>query len=172
MSSSTGRFVTPRTLPAGGRADAPPARPPPAAGPKPPGKPWRPLSGLQGASQAVLRAARPVPDSLRRPDLVYGAAMYQYQPPPPPPQDDGGATASMVLGILGLVLCGLLSPIALFMGISAKRRIRESGGYLGGEGQATPGIVMGAIGTAFIVIPLLIVVIAIIVAATASHGTG
>ncbi|MCO6004730.1 DUF4190 domain-containing protein [Actinoallomurus purpureus] len=79
----------------------------------------------------------------------------------------------MVLGILGLVLCGLLSPIALFMGMSAKRRIRESGGYIGGEGNATAGIVMGAIGTAFIVLGLVFVVIVIIMAAAASQsGTG
>ncbi|WP_308209065.1 DUF4190 domain-containing protein [Actinoallomurus purpureus] len=98
--------------------------------------------------------------------------MYQY-PVPPPPQDDSGATTSMVLGILGLVLCGLLSPIALFMGMSAKRRIRESGGYIGGEGNATAGIVMGAIGTAFIVLGLVFVVIVIIMAAAASQsGTG
>jgi uncharacterized membrane protein YjgN (DUF898 family) len=100
--------------------------------------------------------------------FLYGAVMYQY-PAPPPPQDDSGATTSMVLGILGLVLCGLLAPIALFMGISAKRRIRESGGYLGGDGQATAGVVMGAIGTALIVLALVIVVI-VLIAAAASTG--
>lgn len=97
--------------------------------------------------------------------------MYQYQPmPPPPPPDDGGATTSMVLGILGLVLCGLLSPVALFMGMSAKRRIRDSGGYLGGEGQATAGIVMGAVGTAVIVLSILGLVAFIVVAALAANG--
>lgn len=97
--------------------------------------------------------------------------MYQY-PPPMPPREDGGATASMILGILGLLLCGLLSPIALFMGISARRRIQESGGYLGGDGQATAGIVMGAIGTAIIALGVLIVVFAIIAGVLASSGTG
>ncbi|MEV5706647.1 DUF4190 domain-containing protein [Actinoallomurus sp. NPDC052274] len=95
--------------------------------------------------------------------------MYQY-PAPPPAQDDSGATASMVLGILGLVVCGLLAPIALFMGLSAKRRIRESGGYLGGDGQATAGVVLGAIGSAFIVLALLILVV-FFLAAAASSGT-
>jgi hypothetical protein len=103
-------------------------------------------------------------------EFVYGAAMYQY-PAPPPPQDDSGATASMVLGILGLVLCGLLAPIALFMGLSAKRRIRESGGYISGEGQATAGVILGAIGTAFIVLGLVFLAVVLIAAATSS-GNG
>ncbi|GAA0331101.1 DUF4190 domain-containing protein [Actinoallomurus spadix] len=94
--------------------------------------------------------------------------MYQY-PAPPPAQDDSGATTSMVLGILGLVLCGLLAPIALFMGLSAKRRIRESGGYLGGDGQATAGVVLGAIGTAIIAIAVVIIVV-VLIAAAASSG--
>jgi hypothetical protein len=74
----------------------------------------------------------------------------------------------MVLGILGIVLCGLLAPIALFMGLSAKRRIRESGGYLGGDGQATAGVVLGAIGTAFIVLGLLFLAVVLIAAASSN----
>ncbi|MFL6052968.1 MAG: DUF4190 domain-containing protein [Actinoallomurus sp.] len=77
----------------------------------------------------------------------------------------------MVLGILGLVLCGLLAPIALFMGLSAKRRIRESGGYIGGDGQATAGVILGAIGTALIVLGLVFFAV-ILIAAAASSGNG
>ncbi len=73
--------------------------------------------------------------------------MYQYEPLPPPASDDGGATASLVIGIIGLPLVGLLSPIALVLGIAAKRRIRDSGGSLGGEGRAVAGIALGAFGT-------------------------
>lgn len=73
--------------------------------------------------------------------------MYQYEPLPPPASVDGGATASLVIGVIGLPLAGLLSPIALFLGIAAKRRIRESGGRLDGEGRAVAGIALGAFGT-------------------------
>lgn len=59
---------------------------------------------------------------------------------------DGMATAAMVLGILGLVVCGPLAVVALFLGYSARGRIRQSGGQIGGDGQATAGIVLGWIG--------------------------
>jgi Domain of unknown function (DUF4190) len=91
-----------------------------------------------------------------------------YGPPPVPARQDGGATAAMVLGICSLVLCGLLGPVALFIGISARRRIRESGGYLSGDGQATAGIVMGAITSALIALAIVLIVV-IVIASAGQH---
>ncbi|MFF3532573.1 DUF4190 domain-containing protein [Streptomyces sp. NPDC002466] len=79
---------------------------------------------------------------------------YAAQPPaghgyPMAPQlPSGRATASMVLGILGLVLIPIILPIiALCLGISAKRMADRGEG--GGRGQAVTGIVLGTIGIVF-----------------------
>ena len=83
--------------------------------------------------------------------------------PPPPPPGDGGygyggyggyaqpqtnkkAVWALVLGILGLVCCGLLAGIpALILGNSAKREIAASGGAQTGAGMAQAGVVLGII---------------------------
>ncbi|MFE7468877.1 DUF4190 domain-containing protein [Streptomyces sp. NPDC057499] len=60
----------------------------------------------------------------------------------------GKATASMVLGILGLVLVPIILPvIALVLGTSARRMADRGEG--GGRGQAVAGIVMGWVGVGF-----------------------
>jgi Domain of unknown function (DUF4190) len=76
-------------------------------------------------------------------------------PPPPPGFDygagapavtDSKATAALVCGIIGLLLCGVvLGPVAIYLGTQAKKEIRSSNGQLKGEGLATAGIVMGVI---------------------------
>ena len=45
----------------------------------------------------------------------YGQPGYGYQQQPPQ-QDHPRATMSMILGILGLVICGLIAPFAWNMG--------------------------------------------------------
>ncbi|MFF4078340.1 DUF4190 domain-containing protein [Streptomyces sp. NPDC001777] len=73
-------------------------------------------------------------------------AGYGY--PMAAPLPSGKATASMVLGILGLILIPIILPIiALCLGISAKRMADRGEG--GGRGQAVAGIVMGIIGIVF-----------------------
>jgi hypothetical protein len=68
----------------------------------------------------------------------------QWQPPPP---TSGAATAALILGILGLVLCTpICSPLALVYGYRARREIDASGGRIGGRGNAVAGIVMGWVG--------------------------
>ncbi|MEU2129705.1 DUF4190 domain-containing protein [Streptomyces sp. NPDC018352] len=70
----------------------------------------------------------------------------------------GKATASMVLGILGLVLIPIILPIiALCLGISAKRMADRGEG--GGRGQAVAGIVMGSVGIAFAALGIIIATI-------------
>ena len=85
--------------------------------------------------------------------------------------NDSQATLSLVLGIIGLVCCGLLAPVALFIGNSSRRRIQASGGALGGYGLATAGFVLGIIGTVLLALGILVVIIRIIAAAsTGSTG--
>lgn len=63
-----------------------------------------------------------------------------------PRQTDGGAIASMIFGIVGLLMLPVIaSIIALALGYGARRRIR-SNRHLDGEGFATAGIVTGWIG--------------------------
>lgn len=84
-----------------------------------------------------------------------------YTPPPPPPpgmpggygtggyaqpQNNKKALWSMILGIVGLVCCGLLAGIpALVLGSMAKKEIDASGGAQTGRGMATAGVVLGII---------------------------
>ena len=86
--------------------------------------------------------------------------------PPPPPGFDygegapavtaGKATGALVCGIVGLLLCGVvLGPVAIYLGMQAKREIRSSDGRLKGEGLATAGIVMGIIALIGFVISII-----------------
>ncbi len=100
----------------------------PAQAPKPPAPP--PVSQWPGASP-----------------LPYGA----------PKRTAGNATASLVLGIVGLVMCPVVASVpAIFLGQSAKREIRANPNELGGESQATWGIALGWVGVAFGVLVLLL----------------
>lgn len=80
-----------------------------------------------------------------------------YPPPPPPPPGAGGygyveqqtnkkAIWALVLGILGLVCCGLFAGIpAIILGNMAKSEIDASGGLQSGRGVAVAGFVLGII---------------------------
>ncbi len=68
-----------------------------------------------------------------------------------PPRSLGKATAAMVCGIVGLVLCPfVLSTLALIFGITSKKEIDRSNGRYTNRGMAVAGIVLGIIGLAFI----------------------
>jgi putative exporter of polyketide antibiotics len=85
--------------------------------------------------------------------------MSYSPPPPPPPGAEGGygyaapktnqkAIWSLVLGILGLICCGIFAGIpAIFLGNSAKKEIAASGGAQGGAGMAQAGFIIGIIAT-------------------------
>ena len=88
-------------------------------------------------------------------------------PPPPgfeqypasgPPQTHSKATASLICGIIGLFLCGvILGPVAIYLGNQAKQEIRGSGGRYTGDGMATAGIVLGIIAVVAFVVGLIYV---------------
>ena len=92
---------------------------------------------------------------------------YDNPPPPPPPQYGApmpGASAgnnkkavwSLVLGILGLVCCGIFTGIpAIILGSSARKEIARTG--QGGSGMATAGLVLGVIACIWGVIYLILV---------------
>ena len=97
---------------------------------------------------------------------------YQEQGPPyyqGPPPTSGEATASLILGICGLLICSLIcSPLAIMYGKRARRTIQASGGRVGGDGQATAGIILGWIGIGFPILGILVAIIFIIAAASTS----
>jgi Domain of unknown function (DUF4190) len=95
---------------------------------------------------------------------AYGQPGYGYQPP----RDHPRATTSLVLGILGLVLCQLLGPVALVMGRKAVKEIDASGGALGGRGSATAGWVCGLVATILLVVSAVAVAVAVAFAVATS----
>ena len=73
-----------------------------------------------------------------------------YGTPPqfaPPPPNHPQATTALVLGILGLVVCGVLAPFAWSTGAKAVREIDASGGQWGGRSEANAGRICGIVGT-------------------------
>ncbi|WP_344902800.1 DUF4190 domain-containing protein [Actinomadura meridiana] len=77
---------------------------------------------------------------------------YYGSGPPVPPRNNGMAIASMVLGIIGVISCGLLlfSIGAVIMGHVAQSQIKRTGEA--GSGMAIAGLILGYI---FAVIGLL-----------------
>ncbi|HEX6023241.1 MAG TPA: DUF4190 domain-containing protein [Solirubrobacter sp.] len=88
-----------------------------------------------------------------------------YYQGPPPQGTSGEATASLILGICGLLICSLIcSPLAIMYGKRAQRSIAASGGRLGGDGQASAGIILGWIGIGLLALGVAIAVIVVIAA--------
>lgn len=89
----------------------------------------------------------------------------------PPRRTEPLAVASLVVGIIGLiitVLAPILGPIALAMGIRAKQRIAASSGALEGQGIAQAGFILGIIGTVIAGLLVLLFGICIVVLSTGS----
>jgi len=78
---------------------------------------------------------------------------YGYATTPVAPRTDGlaiGALVSAIVGVVLMIFCvGLLGTIAAIpMGFVSRKRIRESGGALQGEGLALAGAIIGIVATA------------------------
>ena len=89
----------------------------------------------------------------------YGYPPYSYGPP-----DHPRASMSMVLGILGLVLCQVIAPFAWVTGRQSLREIDASGGRWGGRGQAQAGYVLGIVGTVILGLAVVGVVLYVLFA--------
>jgi len=64
-------------------------------------------------------------------------------------------TIILVLGILGIVCCGLLAPVAWFMGSAELKSIRAGAAPAAGEGLAKAGMILGIIGSVLLILSLL-----------------
>ncbi len=71
----------------------------------------------------------------------------QYGGPSQPgatPRNDGQAVAALVCSLVGLLFCGVvLGIVGIVLGVQSRTRIRQSGGWLTGEGMASAGIYIG-----------------------------
>lgn len=89
-----------------------------------------------------------------------------FQPPPPAMggQDQTLAIVSLVCGILGIVCCQIVAPVAIITGFMAKKKATENPMQFGGSGMALAGIITGGIGTLLLfgVILYYIIVIAVV----------
>jgi hypothetical protein len=121
-----------------GRRDDPPALPgdwlPPASAPKPPAPP-----------------AWAAPESPAQAPGAPGGGAHQSPPgaaAPPAGGSSGKATAALVLGICGLIVCPLIcSVLALVLGYQARNEIDRGGGQ-SNRSSAVAGIVLGWVGVA------------------------
>jgi mannose/fructose/N-acetylgalactosamine-specific phosphotransferase system component IIC len=88
--------------------------------------------------------------------------MHMSQPLYPPPAPPASASASreavtaLVLGILGIVCCGFVAPVAWYLGQNELRAIREGRGSAAGEGMAMAGKILGMIGTGLLILGLIV----------------
>ncbi|WP_067722367.1 DUF4190 domain-containing protein [Nocardia yamanashiensis] len=87
----------------------------------------------------------------------YGQAPGYYPPPPDHPQ----ATVVLVLGILSLMFCQLLGPVAWVMGRRARDEIDQSRGAMGGRGMVMAGYVCGIVATVLLVLTVVVVAFAL-----------
>jgi hypothetical protein len=90
----------------------------------------------------------------------YPPSGYPTQYPPDHPK----ATTSLVLGILGVVLCQVVAPFAWVMGKRTLDEIDASQGTVGGRGAAQAGYILGIVGTVLLGLGLIFAVIWIVFA--------
>ena len=82
------------------------------------------------------------------------------QAPPAAPPTHTLAIVSLVAGVLGLTICGIIgSVVALATGYLARDEIRKNPGAYSGDGMATAGMVLGGAGLAWMCIWLLFVLV-------------
>lgn len=79
--------------------------------------------------------------------------------PVDPKQNNGKAKASLICGIVSLIIFGIiLGPVAICLGVSAKNEIQQNPETSKGKGLATGGIVRGSIGLVLHIVLLIIII--------------
>ncbi|HEY3528918.1 MAG TPA: DUF4190 domain-containing protein [Nocardioides sp.] len=80
----------------------------------------------------------------------YGPPAYGGYGPPSPNHPQ--ATTVLVLGILGIVICGFVAPFAWVIGNRVVREIDAAGGRWGGRTEANVGRILGIVGSALLIL--------------------
>lgn len=162
-----------------GDPEQPTWQPPPMATPPsypPPGPPYggAPAPGYgenpYGGAPAPGYGGSPyVPGGPPAPG--YGEAPYGYGYGYPQPRNHPQGTTVLVLGILGLVFCQILGPIAWVMGNTAMREIDANPAAYSNRGSVQAGRICGMVATALIVLSFLAVVMVFALAASAGTSS-
>ncbi|MER5999314.1 DUF4190 domain-containing protein [Nonomuraea angiospora] len=110
-------------------------------GEQPPSYPQEPLGyGQQPPSAGGYGQQPPSYGQQAYGQQGYGQQGYGYGAPPQPPRSTNGmAVASLVLGIIGLIFCGITSIPGVILGHIALNRIKKTGEE--GSGMAVGGLV-------------------------------
>jgi Domain of unknown function (DUF4190) len=74
------------------------------------------------------------------------------------------AVLALVLGIIGVAACSVCGPFAWYYGRQAEEAVDASGGQLDGRSFATAGKILGIVGTVFLVITVVGVIVWVVVA--------
>ena len=137
--------------------------------PTPPEQPHEPQQGPEQPTQPGYweqQAQQQPPYKQPYPPQGYPAQGY---PPPGYPQapiqyapDHPRATTSLVLGILGVVLCQVIAPFAWAMGKKTLDEIDASQGRVGGRGAAQAGYILGIVGTVLLALSLVFILIYVV----------
>ena len=136
---------------------------------------WQPGMAPSPATPGFTAAGGPSPIYPPYPGPYPGPSPYAPGPSYPSypvmvaQKTPGEATASLVLGIVGLFVCPIIcSLLAIIFGIKARNMIDASGGYLGGRSQAQAGLVLGIVGMAIGTLGTIIYIIALAAAGSSS----
>ena len=95
-----------------------------------------------------------------------------------PPQhypESSESTTALVLGILGIVVCGILGPFAWYIGNREVRAIDEGRRDPTNRGSANAGKILGIVGTVFLglgIIVGILVLLLVVVASTEVSSLG
>ena len=92
-----------------------------------------------------------------------GQAPYAPQAPVQYAPDHPKTMTVLILGIVGLVLCQVLSPFAWVMGKRTLDEIDASGGRLGGRSSTQVGYILGIIGSVLLGLGLLAVAVWLVI---------
>lgn len=76
-------------------------------------------------------------------------------PPPVAPGTSSRATTALVLGILGFLCCQLCAPFAWYYGNLEVKAVKAGTSAASNQGFAMAGMILGIIGTIFLVFALL-----------------
>ena len=82
--------------------------------------------------------------------------------------DHPQGTTILILGILGLVVCGICAPFAWVMGNKAKKEIDANPGRYRNAGNVNIGRILGMIGTILILVGIALSVLIIVLSAGSS----
>lgn len=71
------------------------------------------------------------------------------------PATSNRPTIALILGILGIICCGLLAPVAWYIGSQELKSIAAGTAPAAGEGLAKAGMILGIIGTVLLLLTML-----------------